>query len=116
MLPEHKAIRHNQFNNYVFDEVVPYIRNATSPDTFIYVSGASFGALHSMNLFLKRPDIINGCISMSGVYDLSEYTKGFFDDQVYYNSPQVTIALRCIAAVCKFKKRLTVNAHLFNIA
>jgi esterase/lipase superfamily enzyme len=24
---------------------------------------------------------------MSGVYDLTEYTKGFFDDQVYYNSP-----------------------------
>ena len=42
---------------------------------------------HAMNLFLKRPDIINGAISMSGVYDLTEYTKGFFDDQVYYNSP-----------------------------
>ena len=87
MLPEHKAIRHNQFNNYVFDEVIPYIRNATSPDTFIYVSGASFGALHSMNLFLKRPDIINGVIAMSGVYDLSEYTKGYFDDDAYFNSP-----------------------------
>ncbi len=24
---------------------------------------------------------------MSGVYDLTEYTKGFFDEQVYYNSP-----------------------------
>ena len=37
--------------------------------------------------FLKRPDIINGAISMSGVYDLSEYTKGYWDEQVYYNSP-----------------------------
>jgi esterase/lipase superfamily enzyme len=87
MLPEHKAIRHNQFNDYVFNEVVPFIRNATSADTMIYTCGASFGALHAMNLFLKRPDIINGCISMSGVYDLSEYTKGYFDDQVFYNSP-----------------------------
>ena len=24
---------------------------------------------------------------MSGVYDLTEYTKGFYDDQVYFNSP-----------------------------
>lgn len=87
MLPEHKAIRHNQFNDYVFNEVVPYIRNKTSSETMIYTSGASFGALHSMNLFLKRPDIINGAISMSGVYDLSEYTKGFWDEQVYFNSP-----------------------------
>ena len=87
MLPEHKAIRHNQFNQYVFNEVIPFIRTHTSNDTLIYTSGASFGALHAMNLFLKRPDIINGVISMSGVYNLTEYTKGFWDEQVYYNSP-----------------------------
>lgn len=87
MLGEHKAIRHNQFNEYVFNEVVPFIKNATSFDTPIITSGASFGALHSMNLFLKRPDLFSGALSMSGVYDLSEYTKGHWDDQVYYNSP-----------------------------
>ena len=84
---EHKAIRHNQFNNYIFDEVVPFIKTNTSADTPIITCGASFGALHSMNLFLKRPDIINGVIAMSGVYDLTEYSKGFYDDQVYFNSP-----------------------------
>lgn len=87
MLGEHKAIRHNQFNNYIFNEVIPFIKTHTSADTPIIVSGASFGALHSMNLFLKRPDLINGVIAMSGVYDLHEYTKGYNDDQVYFNSP-----------------------------
>lgn len=87
MQGEHKAIRHNQFNNYVFNEVIPFIKTHTSEGTPIIVSGASFGALHSMNLFLKRPDLINGVIAMSGVYDLHEYTKGFNDDQVYFNSP-----------------------------
>jgi len=84
---EHKAIRHNQFNDYIYNEVVPFIRNNTSQETLIFTSGASFGALHSMNLFLKRPDAINGVIAMSGVYDLSEYSRGFFDEQVYFNSP-----------------------------
>ena len=88
MLPEHKAIRHNQFNEYVFNEVVPFIHNSTSNETMIYTCGASFGALHAMNLFLKRPDILNGAISMSGVYNLTEYTKGFWDEQVFYNSPE----------------------------
>jgi len=87
MQGEHKGIRHNQFNKYVFDEVIPFIKNNTSWDTPIIISGASFGALHSMNLFLKRPDLINGVIAMSGVYDLHEYTDGFNDDQVYFNSP-----------------------------
>ena len=83
----HKAIRQNQFNEYIYNEVVPFIKNATSWDTPIFITGASFGALHSMNLFLKRPDLINGAIAMSGVYDLTEYTDGYYDEQVYYNSP-----------------------------
>lgn len=87
MIPEHKAIRHNEFNSYVFNEVIPFIRNSTSNETMIYTCGASFGALHAMNLFLKRPDIINGVISLSGVYDLTEYSRGFWDEQVYFNSP-----------------------------
>jgi esterase/lipase superfamily enzyme len=87
MWGEHKAIRHNQFNRYVFDEVIPFIKTSTSNETPIITAGASFGALHSMNLFLKRPDIINGVIAMSGVYNLHAYTKGFNDEQVYYNSP-----------------------------
>ena len=87
MEPHHKAIRHNDFNHYIFNEVVPFIRNNTSHETPIITCGASFGALHAMNLFLHRPDLFAGTISMSGVYDLTEYTKGFFDEQVYYNSP-----------------------------
>jgi esterase/lipase superfamily enzyme len=82
-----KMIRHLAFNDYVYNEVVPFIKNATSWDTPIITCGASFGALHSANLFFKRPDLINGCLAMSGVYDLTEYTRGYFDEDVYFNSP-----------------------------
>ena len=30
MLGEHKGIRHNQFNQYVFNEVIPFIKTNTS--------------------------------------------------------------------------------------
>ncbi|MER3464911.1 MAG: esterase [Chitinophagaceae bacterium] len=86
--PKHKIIRHQQFNEYVYEEVIPFIKMNTSNETPIIISGASFGALHSMNLFLKRPDLINGVLAMSGVYDLTEYTKGYYDEDVYFNSPQ----------------------------
>ncbi len=88
MEPRQKVIRHKQFNEYVFEEVIPFIRTTTSAETPIIVCGASFGALHSMNLFLQRPWLINGVIAMSGVYDLTEYTKGYYDEDVYFNSPQ----------------------------
>ncbi len=88
MHPRHKAIRHQQYNEYIFNEVIPYIKTQTSDDTPIITCGASFGALHSMNMFLKRPDLINGVVAMSGCYDLSSYTKDYFDDDVYFNSPE----------------------------
>ncbi len=87
MAPHHKAIRHQSFNHYVYTEVVPFIKSHTSPETPIITTGASLGATHSANLFFKRPDLINGTIAMSGVYDLTSYTKGFYNEDVYFNSP-----------------------------
>lgn len=87
MKPRDKVVRHLAFNDYVYNEVVPFIRNNTSWETPIIICGASFGALHSANLFLKRPDLINGCLALSGVYDLTEYTRGYYDEDVYFNSP-----------------------------
>lgn len=87
MEPRMKVVRHNQWNEYVYNEVIPFIRTNTSQDTNIIVCGASFGALHSANLFFKRPDLINGVLAMSGVYELTEYTKGYYDEDVYFNSP-----------------------------
>jgi len=39
MNPRHKAIRHNQFNDYIYNEVVPFIRNSTSWETPIIPVG-----------------------------------------------------------------------------
>jgi len=85
--PLHKTYMHRQWNDYVFHELVPFIRDRTSSETPVITCGASFGALHSANLFFKRPDLLNGCIAMSGVYDLTEYTRGHYDEDVYFNSP-----------------------------
>jgi esterase/lipase superfamily enzyme len=92
MHPPHKGIRHNQFNQYVYNEVLPYIRTHTSQDTPILIAGASLGALHSANLYFKRPDLIQGVIAMSGNYDLQTYTDGHYDEQVYFNSPMSYLA------------------------
>lgn len=85
--PRHKIYRHKKWNEYVINEVVPFIKNKTSQETPVYTCGASFGALHSANLFFQHPDILHGFIGMSGVYDLTEYTKGYFDEDIYFNSP-----------------------------
>jgi esterase/lipase superfamily enzyme len=87
MHPADKAIRHQQYNRYVVEEVVPFIHNHCKGLVPIINTGASLGALHAINSFLRRPDIFSGAIAMSGTYDLKYYSKGYFDENVYFNSP-----------------------------
>jgi len=87
MHPSHKAIRHQQYNQYVTEEVLPFIRQHCSQDVPIVTTGASLGALHAANSFFRKPDLFAGTIAMSGSYDLKSYTKGFYDDNCYFNSP-----------------------------
>ncbi|MBK8982019.1 MAG: esterase family protein [Ignavibacteria bacterium] len=87
MNPYDKAVRHQQFNDYVTDEVVPYIFEDCNGEVPVITCGASLGALHCANLFFRRPDLFAGTIAMSGSYDLSDYSKGYFDHTCYFNSP-----------------------------
>ena len=87
MNPRDKAIRHQQFNQYIVDEVVPFISRDCDGDVPIVTSGVSLGALHAANNFFRRPDVFEGTIGMSGIYDLKEYSKGYFDEDCYFNSP-----------------------------
>lgn len=85
--PFQKALRHKQYNDYIVEEVVPFIHNHCKTLVPIITTGASLGAFHAANSFFRRSDIFSGTIAMSGSYDLKMYTKGYFDDNVYFNSP-----------------------------
>jgi esterase/lipase superfamily enzyme len=86
--PRQKSIRHQQYNKYITDEVYPFIKDKIGGENpSLYTFGVSFGALHALNTLLRRPDLFSGALGMSGVYDLKEYSKGYFDDDVYFNSP-----------------------------
>lgn len=87
MHPKDKATRHQQFNEYIVNEVVPYIHRDSGGLNRIVTTGASLGALHAANSFFRRPDIFAGTIAMSGSYDLADYAKDYFDDNCYFNSP-----------------------------
>ena len=89
-LPVPEAARRQAlYVRYVEDEVVPYIRHACGDrGARIVTTGASFGAFHGANCMLRRPDLFDGLIAMSGFYDLSpSYFKGYSDDHCFYNNP-----------------------------
>ena len=79
--------------HYVCDELVPRVyeinasANGGKNPSLIYTSGASMGGTHALNFLLRRPDLFQGCIAMSGVYDARYFFKDYSDDLVYANSP-----------------------------
>ncbi|HSH05047.1 MAG TPA: alpha/beta hydrolase-fold protein [Anaerolineae bacterium] len=88
MHPKHQAIRQNHFNNYVTEEVVPYIWHSCNGRVGIITSGASLGAFHAANQLFRRPDLFDGMIAMSGSYDIRGYYQGdYYDENIYFNNP-----------------------------
>ena len=87
MHPRDKALRHQQYNEYITQEVVPFIHTDCQGRVSIVTTGASLGALHCANTFFRRPDLFDGTIAMSGSYDIKSYSKGYYDDNCYFNSP-----------------------------
>ena len=83
------ARRQAMFVRYVEDEVVPHIRRMVGDaGVRILTTGASFGAFHAANCMLRRPDLFDSLVAMSGFYDLSKsYFRGYSDDNCFFNNP-----------------------------
>ena len=84
--PAQRAARHAQYDQYLVDEVVPFVR-ARNASSELGVTGCSFGGYHSVNFALRHPDIVNDCVSMGGAFDIHQFLNGYYDDNCYYNCP-----------------------------
>ena len=83
--PGDKARRHGDYERYVVEELMPFVRGESGWD-LAWTAGCSMGAFHAANFFFKRPDLFDGLIAMSGVYSAERVAGGAGDD-VYFNSP-----------------------------
>ena len=84
--PYWRARRHEQWMTYLFCEMAPRILDWTHQDGII-AFGCSLGATHAANLYLRRPDLFNGCLALSGIYTADYGFGGYMDEVVYQNSP-----------------------------
>ena len=76
--PRLRILRHMQYERYLLDEVVPFIRKKNE-DTRLMALGCSFGGYHAANVAMRHPDIFSGFLSLSGIFDLSSFLDGFYD-------------------------------------
>ncbi len=85
--PGSRARRHNDYDAYVVDEMVPFIRHDSGYEGGLLATGCSMGGYHSANLFFRHPDVFDGLIALSGIYDARFFVGDTNDFDVYINSP-----------------------------
>ncbi|MFP4528557.1 MAG: esterase family protein [Candidatus Kapaibacterium sp.] len=85
--PIERSRRHYEYNNFIEEEMLPFIFDNCGSPVPIMTCGAAIGAYHAANLFFRRPDIFLGCIAMSGTYNLEHFTQEYWDENCYFNSP-----------------------------
>lgn len=93
-IPPHERVqRHEQYERYIMDEVVP-LMNYRNPQPFRIVHGCSFGAYHAVNIALRHPHQFHKVVALSGRYDLSapvaefrDLFDGHYDETVYFHTP-----------------------------
>jgi len=88
--PADRVLRHEQYDAYLRDELIPYALNRAGRND-LAVFGASFGAYHAANTSARYPDIVRKAILFSGIYDIHRFLDGYWDDRCYFHCPTAYI-------------------------
>jgi esterase/lipase superfamily enzyme len=90
---EERARRHQFYESWILDEVVPFIRDDSAGATEVITCGCSLGAYHAANFALKRADVFPLAICMSGSYDPAAWDGwGERGEAAYFNNPMDYVA------------------------
>ncbi len=87
MYPGDRGRHHAQYERYVMQEIIPFIRDHSGETGKYLTTGCSMGAYHAANFFFKHPDHFSGVIALSGLYGPEYFVGGYMDDTVYFNFP-----------------------------
>lgn len=95
LMPIHeRGKRHSEYENYVINEVVPFIQSINKSKS-ITTCGFSMGAYHAFMIQLHYPDVFDEVIAMSGLMRLNIYIEDYYDEYVENFSPIHFIEKRC---------------------
>ena len=84
--PAARAERQEDYFRFVTDELVPYVHEINGSDRRPLTTGCSMGATHAAIAAFRRPDLFQGCIALSGVYDTHFFFGDYMDGTLYENS------------------------------
>ena len=86
--PGRKAWVQNQYDGYIYEELVPHIRrDCNSSDIEILTAGASLGGFNAVASVCRHPDAFRTAVSMSGTFDFTGWMDGQHPVDFHMASP-----------------------------
>ncbi len=85
--PSHRSWRQRMYDEYVRNEVIPFIHSHCRGTVPIATMGASLGGYHAANTLFRYPHLVKRCYALSGIYDLRDRMDGGYDDNFYFHNP-----------------------------
>ncbi|NJE81615.1 hypothetical protein E0L17_09840 [Olsenella sp. SW781] len=82
-----RAARQEAYYQAVCEEIVPLVAEVSGSDARPLALGFDLGATHAAVFALRRPDLFQGCVCLSGTYDASRYFGDWMDATLYDNTP-----------------------------
>jgi esterase/lipase superfamily enzyme len=90
---ERRAQLHGQYEQWVLEQVVPFIHEDCGGLQAITAVGCSLGAFHAANITLRNAHVFPRALCMSGSYDPSEWHAwGDRGDASYFHNPMDYVA------------------------
>lgn len=87
-----RSQRQEDYFKFVTDELVPYVHECNNSELRPLTTGCALGATHAAIAVMRRPDLFQGCIALSGVYRTSFYYGDWMDSNLYLND--IIVSLR----------------------
>lgn len=91
--PKDRILAQEAYFNYIINEFVPRVYeintegNGGGVADGIMTFGVSLGAYHALNFLVRRPDIFNHVLALSGIYHSGFFIKDYADELTFLNSP-----------------------------
>jgi esterase/lipase superfamily enzyme len=84
--PHARAYNQDRYDRMIATELVPWAQHETGYGRMAF-AGCSFGGYHAVNTAFRHPELAGYCFSMSGAFDVKQFTEGYYDDTIFFNNP-----------------------------
>ncbi|SFG06771.1 esterase family protein [Oribacterium sp. WCC10] len=83
-----RTSRQESYYQFIIEELLPLIRKKNKTKELPIAAGVGMGANHAAIVFLRRPDLFQAVISLSGIHDVRYFFDNYIDHDLYENAPE----------------------------